>query len=332
MNKIHKNKRKTYKTIYILSLIILLLAFSSFNILANDSNGGGLPNLVIQTPPVVSALPIFWMLENNMLDYDVDVSVRISPDHQRTVQLLAQEELDMVITGVNVGARAFNRGIDIRLLNTNIWAIDYLLTYDFEANTWEDLKGKTLSLPLQGGPLDFLARYLLINNGVDLDEVDFVYRPSQKGAQMFQLGDIDSIILPEPMLTTTLNNADQAHLSMDIQEEWGKLHDGEERIPFVGLFIRGAFARNNRELVENINHYYKEGVEWVNDNPDKAAEMAEKYFDMPAPVIEQAFNRIDLSIYPEDETYALINLYFTEILDMYPEMIGGNLPNELFYF
>src|SRR5690606_41134050 len=50
------------------------------------------------------------------------------------------------------------------------------------------------------------------------------------GARTFQLGQLDAIVLPEPMVTITLKNYDQAVLSLDLQEEWGKLHGGDERI------------------------------------------------------------------------------------------------------
>ena len=92
-----------------------------------------------------------------------------------------------------------------------------------------------------------------------MGEVDFVYLPSNNGARTFQLGRLEAIILSEPLVTITLNSFDQAVLSFDIQEEWGKLHDGEERIPFVGLFVRGGFARENPELIDLINEYYRRG-------------------------------------------------------------------------
>lgn len=236
------------------------------------------------------------------------------------------------MTGVNVGAKAYNKGIDLRLVNTNIWGIDYLLTWGFQAEAWSDLEGKSLSLPLQGGPLDFLARYFLSHYQVNLDTIDFVYLPSANGAKTFQLGKLDAIILPEPQVTITLKSSPEAILSLDIQREWGKLHGGDERIPFVGLFVRGGFAEEHSELVALLNEYYAQGVEWVKANPGEAAQLAAKYFQQPAAVVEESLTRIDLSIYPVDETKELIDLFFSEILEFYPEMIGGKLPDADFYF
>lgn len=310
----------------IIAAVLLVLLGSSLTV------GTEVDTIIIQTPPTVGALPLIWMKEQGVLADKVELDIRVSPDHQRGLALMAQKDIEMLVTGVNVGAKAYNKGIDVRLVNTNIWGIDYLLTSGFKAESWSDLIGKTLSLPLMGGPLDFLARYFLIHNGVDPDEVEYVYAPSANAAKSFQLGQLDAIVLPEPMVTTTLNNYDQAVLSFDLQEEWAKLHDGDNRIPFVGLFVRGDLAEDNPDLIAALKAYYQQGVEWVKDNPADAARYAEKYFGQPAAVVEESFTRINLNVYPDDETRALIEVYFNAIIELYPEMIGGKLPDEQFYF
>lgn len=287
--------------------------------------------LTIQTPPTVGALPLIWMKEQGVLADQVELEIRVSPDHQRGLALIAQKDIDLLVTGVNVGAKAYNKGIDLRLLNTNIWGIDYLLTNGFRAESWSDLKGKTLSLPLMGGPLDFLVRYFLQENGVNSSEVEFVYSPSANGARSFQLGQVDAIVLPEPMVTITLNSYEPAVLSLDLQEEWAKLHSGDDRIPFVGLFVGGDLAEENPNLIETLNTYYQQGMEWVKANPKEAALLAEQYFNQPAPVVEASFARINLNLYPA-EAGELITRYFHAIMGIYPEMIGGELPDEKFYF
>ncbi|MFB5067033.1 MAG: ABC transporter substrate-binding protein [Candidatus Wallacebacter cryptica] len=317
--------KKQIVPIYVLSVLVVLFGVS-FTV------GGEVETIKIQTPPTVGALPLFWMQEQGVAADLFKLDLTVSPDHQRGLALLSQKDIEMLVTGVNVGAKAYNKGIDVRLVNTNIWGIDYLLTSGFKAESWSDLKGKTLSLPLMGGPLDFLARYFLIHNGVDPDDVEYVYAPSANAAKSFQLGQLDAIVLPEPMVTITLNNYDQAVLSFDLQEEWAKLHDGDNRIPFVGLFVRGDFAQDNPELIDALSAYYQQGVEWVKANPAEAAKLAEKHFGQPAAVVQKSFSRINLNVYPDDEAQGLIEVYFNAIMELYPEMIGGKLPDEQFYF
>ncbi len=286
----------------------------------------------IQTPPVVAALPLLWIEETGQLNEVIDLDIKLSPDHQRALTLINKKQIDMMVTGVNVGAKAYNKGMNLELLNVNTWAIDYLLTNDFKAEDWTDLEGKTLSLPLKGGPLDFLARYFLNKNNIDPEkDVDLVYRPLPNGSKYFMTGKVDSIILPEPMVTVNLLNNKKAKLSMDIQEEWGKYHEGEERIPFVGLFVSKDFAEKNPRKTKMLNGLYMKGIEWVNNNPEEAAKLGAKKFGLPGKVLEKSFARINLNYYSEDKTRELTDVYFSEMLEMYPELLGGKMPDENFY-
>lgn len=286
----------------------------------------------VQTPNIPAALPFFWMQEEAELPAAIDLNINLSPNHQRGISLLGQNNIDFLVTGSNVGANAYNRGLNIKMLNVNTWGIDYLLTNGFKADSWQDLKGKDLALPLQGGPLDFLARYLASENGLNPEEdLNLVYRALPGSAQLFMAGELDAIILPEPLATVSLNRGENAELSLDIQKEWAKIH-GDERIPFVALFASGDFTEEYPQFTDIINGFYRQGVDWVNNNPEAAAELASRHFNMPAPLLKQSFSRVNLNIYSDAETRDLIELYFGEILEIYPELIGGNLPDEEFYY
>ena len=321
---------RLFKADKVLILMTLVLVFS----LAFGGTINAQPKeVVIQTPPVPAALPLLKMQESGEFGSFMNLNVKVSPDHQRAISLIAKNEIDFMVTGVNVGAKVYNRGINVKMVNVNIWAIDYLLTNGFKANEWSDLKGKTLSLPLKGGPLDFLARYLLKENGLDPEnDVELVYRPLPNAAKYFMTGQVDSIILPEPLVSVNLTKNKQANLSFDIQKEWGKLHDGDERIPYVGLFVANQFVKEYPGLVDIIAGKYIENVNYYNNNPKEAIKDASKYFNIPQPIMKKAWNRVNLNIYPDSESRALVNTYFNHIMDMYPEMIGGNLPDEEFYY
>ena len=313
-------KKKLITSILIISFIFLAVLPAA----AKEIN--------VQAPPVPAALPFLWMQEEAELPAAVDLNINLSSDHQRGMSLLAQNDIDFLITGTNVGANAYNRGINLKMMNVNIWGIDYLLTNGFKAENWQDLKGKDLAIPLQGGPLDFLARYLAEKNGLDPEkDLNLVYRALPGGAQLFMAGQLDAIVLPEPLVTVSLARGASAEMSMDIQKEWAKIH-GDERIPFVALFANGDFTEEYPQFTDIINGYYKQGVDWVNNNPEAAAELASKHFNMPAPLLKKSYSRVNLNIYSDSESRELTELYFGEMLEMYPELIGGSLPNEEFYY
>ena len=312
------------KRILTLILIVSIMALAVLPAAAKEVN--------VQAPTVPAALPFLWMQEEAELPAALDLNINLSSDHQRGMSLLAQNDIDLLVTGTNVGANAYNRGVDLKMMNVNIWGIDYLLTNGFKAENWQDLKGKDLAIPLQGGPLDFLARYLAEKNGLSPEEdLNLVYRALPGAAQLFMAGELDAIILPEPLATISLARGENAEMSMDIQKEWAKIH-GDQRIPFVGLFVSGSFAEENPQFTDIINGYYKQGVDWVNSNPDAAAELAAKHFEMPAPILKQSYSRVNLNIYSDQESRELTELYFGEMLKMYPDLLGGSLPDEEFYY
>lgn len=314
------NKKNFLTTILVLAFVLITV----FPVSALEIN--------VQTPTVPGALPFLWMQEKIELPAALKLNINLSSDHQRGISLLAQNDIDLLITGSNVGANAYNRGVNIKMLNVNIWGIDYLLTNGFKADSWTDLKGRNLAIPLQGGPLDFLARYLAQKNGIDPEkDLNLVYRALPGGAQLFMAEKLDAVVLPEPLVTVSLAKGENAILSMDLQEEWAKIN-GDNRIPFVALFVNSKFSKEYPQFTDIINAYYKKGVDWVNKNPDEAAQLASKHFGMPAPVLKKSMDRVNLNIYSEAESRQLTEFYFGEMLKMYPELLGGALPDEEFYY
>ncbi|MGM0437324.1 MAG: ABC transporter substrate-binding protein [Bacillota bacterium] len=321
-----KNKNKFMIISFLLMILVLVPMVATNSVHAESTK------LKVQTPPVPAALPLLWIEETGQMEDLIDLEINLSSDHQRALTLINKNEIDMMITGVNVGAKAYNKGMNLELLNVNTWAIDYLLTNKFKAENWSDLKGKTLSLPLKGGPLDFLARYFLDKNGLDPEEdVNIVYRPLPNGARYFMTGKVDSIILPEPLVTVNLQKNENAVLSMDIQKEWAKYNNGDERIPFIGLFVSTNFAKNHPQKTKVLNGLYIKGLDWVNNNPEKAAELGAEKFGLAKPVLQKSFSRINLNYYSDKETKMLIDNYFSQMLEMYPELLGGKMPDENFY-
>lgn len=287
-------------------------------------------NVRVLAPPGFSVLPLLWVQENKVLP-QVDLQIELSPDHQRSLGLLATGHGEFLVTGLNVGAKAYAKGIGLQLVNVNTWAIDYVLAKDASIKGWKDLVGKRVALPLQGGPLDFLVQYLVMREGIDATKISFVYTPVPQAVQLFALGQLDAVVIPEPQVSQVLSSVPDAALVLDIQKEWAKWHRGNPDIPYVALFVNKAWADKNAIVAAQVAQAYAQGVDWVNGNPGAAAKLAARTLGLPADVVEKALRRTKLRVYDRAHTKALAEEHLEEMLQFNADLVGGTVPDEGFF-
>jgi NitT/TauT family transport system substrate-binding protein len=285
----------------------------------------------VLAPPVFSVLPFYWMEETGALP-DVKLEIALSPDHARNLNLAATGRGEFLVTGLNVGAKGYVKGMSLQLVNVSAWALDYVVARDPEVKGWADLIGKRVNLPLQGGPLDFLVQFLIAREGLQAEQFEFVYAPVPQAVQLFNMGQLDAVVLPEPQVTQLLQVNPQAVLAIDIQKEWAKWHKGEESIPYVGLFIHQGWAEQNKALAARVVQAYNRGIDWMNANPQAAAKLGARVMGLPEAVILQALSRTRLAVYDRARTKALVHEHLEEMMEFEPDLVGGELPDDGFYY
>jgi len=305
------------------AVLCLLLALSGVGMAADAK-------VRIMSAPVLSVLPFYWMQETGALT-GVDLEINLSPDHPRNLNLVATGQGEFLITGLNVGAKAYVKGLPIQLVNVATWQLDYVLARDSSISSWADLVGKRVNIPLQGGPVDFLFMYLIEKEGLKPTQFTFVYAPPVQAVQLLQLGQIDAAVLPEPQVTMVLNADPHARIAIDIQKEWAKWHRGAADIPYVGLFINKTWADANPALAEQIAQAYVQGVKWMNDDPQAAAALGSRALGMPEQVLLQSAERARLAVYDYAKTKALVDEHLTEMWQFNDELVGDTVPDAGFY-
>lgn len=120
-------------------------------------------HLTIQAPVGISlSSPIYKMIEDKSLSpfaENVEYKPWKTPDELRARISSGQAEVSAVPT--YVGANLYNRGMDVKLINTLIWGILYMIGPDGEAVSWDSLRGQTVHVPFKGDMPDLVFRYLL---------------------------------------------------------------------------------------------------------------------------------------------------------------------------
>lgn len=260
-----------------------------------------------------------------------------TPDELRA--RLASGEADVSAVPTYVGANLYNRGLDVRLVNVLVWGMLYVVGPDGETVDWSQLRGETVLVPFKGDMPDLVFRHLATENGLDpATDLDIRYVSAPPEAvQMLIGGQAPYAVLPEHLATVAIaQGAAQgkplARL-MNLQEEWSKVTGGESGFPQAGILVSGELADEHPELVEALQQDLAASVDWINSNAGEAARLAgERIEGMKAPIAEQAIPNLNLRFSTAADSRAELEAFFTELAELSPEIIGGKLPDDGFYY
>lgn len=300
-----------------------------------------LPNVTIQAPIGISiAAPIYQVVDENQLtDYTEKITFKPwkTPDELRARISGGQAEISAVPT--YVGANLYNKGMDVKLINTLIWGNLYLIGPEGEEVNWESLKGKTIHVPFKGDMPDLVFRYLLNKNSIDLTKdvkIEYVSAP-QELMQLLIAGKAQYAILPEHVasLSVIKGKKEGKNLAkiMNLQKEWAKVTGKEPRIPQAGILVSGELIATHPEFVEALQKQLEKSVHHLNTQPTEASTMVAKYQEgMDAKLIEKLIPSLHLQYVSAKDAKQELEFFFTELSTISPEIIGGKLPNEGFYY
>ncbi|MDF2628823.1 MAG: transporter substrate-binding protein [Symbiobacteriaceae bacterium] len=247
---------------------------------------------------------------------------------------IAAKELQVAAAPTNVAANLYRKGVQIQLLNVTVWGTLYVMTTRDDINTWTDLVGKNLLVPLKGDIPDLVFQYLARQAKVDLTPT-YLGTPTE-AMQMLLAGKADAVVLTEPVATAAQIQGKAKGLTVrvaiDLQKEWGRLTGRPARFPQVGTIILGDLAKTRPELAQTLHNAMKNAAQWMKANPKEAAALGETTLtDLKAPVIEASLTRTPIDVLSAAEAKEELAFFFARLKDMSPEMIGGDLPDADFY-
>ena len=77
---------------------------------------------------------------------------------------------------------------------------------------------------------------------------------------------------------------------------------------------------------------YKSSVEFVNENVEEAAQLVGSYDIVPAEVAQKAIPACNIVCITGDEMQEKLSGYLAVLNEQNPEAVGGQLPDEDFYY
>lgn len=237
-----------------------------------------------------------------------------------------------------VAANLYNKGLPVRLLNVTVWGHLSVLTADPDIQSWEDLKGKTVYIPFKNDSPDLIFRTVAKLAGVPEEEMGLQYvSAAPEALQMLMAGKADAAVLPEPVATAAILQGKQNNIPVrelfELRQEWGRVTGREPFIPQIGTIAVADLVDQHPEVIAAVQEGLKESVQWIQENPADAAALGEPHLSgLKAPVIQNSLDRTPFRFQTATEAREAVEFYFTKLAELNPEIIGGRLPDDGFYY
>jgi len=294
-------------------LLIILLSFILFGCKKDDS----ITIIVPYGSPKLAQL----YLENSD-DYQVDVVNGADP----LVAAFGSSSHDVIFAPTNLGAKMYQSKDSYQLLATIVWGNYYLVSNEEQEFNISSLDGKGITVFGKNQTSDIILTYLF----QELDiEVEITYVDSvSSAAQLFLSSQESIVLLAEPVYSNVMNQLPQTK-TIDIQELYQSV-TGKDSYPQSGVFIKRNLEQSK---ITKIQNDLMNSIEKTNQYPLDAAQLAvELQMGLTSEIIASAILNSNLRYVSGKDSKEDIVSYFGLILSMNPALIGGQLPNDLFYY
>ncbi len=299
------------------------------------NNGQDEITVKVVIPTGVPALSIIRMAyEKPGIHPGITVEYEITESTDVLSSRLVSGEADIAVIPTNLAAQLYNKGVKYYIAAPSVWGIFYMVATDQLAG-WEALKGREIHTIGLGLTSDILTRYILSIHGVDPDkDVTMTYLTgAAELAPNFISGKSTLSIMPEPMLSTVMAKKPETVIVLDFQKEWAEATGLSGGYPQAALVIKKDTADKYPEFTDKFIAEYKESIEWLYTEPQKAGVYAaELKTGIAAEIVPVALPRMNIVFKTAAEAKGAVNEYLGVIFESSPEMIGGKLPGDDIYY
>ena len=240
---------------------------------------GRVPIVIQSATPILYPI-IMQLLKSRRLTDRVRIDeLKVWEETEKHMAWIVNGRADFSFSAVMAAARLFDNGVDIKMLSVDVWDNFYVLTRGYKAESFADLKGHRIHMPLfKNAPPAAVTFHLMRLTGHDPGDFDFVYgnpfgRPEEI-KDLFVKGEADTVLLREPEASYALYNTKDSHESIAYRDIWRQVHPGIGNLPNAGLVVKGEFLREHPDIVEIFVEELQKAIEWVNTHKKEAAQQA----------------------------------------------------------
>ncbi len=246
---------------------------------------------------------------------------------------LIKGDLDIAAVPCNLASVLYNKTEgEVVTVAINTLGVLYIVEAGDSISSVANLKGKTIYSTGQGTTPEYTLRYLLSEAGIDPDnDVDIQYKSEASEVVATLATDTDAVaMLPQPYVTSAMNNNENLRIALDVTAEWEKLADDSTVVTGV-LVARKSFIEANEDAFKLFMDEYKASTEYANSNVDDTAALLESFDVFKAVIAKKAIPYCNVTFVSGSEMKTLASAYLQILYDQNPRSIGGKLDEGMFY-
>ena len=250
------------------------------------------------------------------------------------VAKLSNKEADIAAVATNLASTLYNKlDGEITVLAVNTLGVLSLVAKGEDVTSIKDLKGKTVYTTGQGANPEYIARYILSENGLTVGE-DVELKFVSEGTELVSYVTTNEkaiVIAPQPVATTIAVKDEKAQIILDMNDEWDAVSETE--LVMGCIVVRNEFLEKNPEAVKTFLEEYSASIEAVNADTAAAAALCEEYGLIASAAIAKLAIPYCNIVYQDGETMKTnLSAYLNFLYGYNPASVGGTLPNDLFYY
>ncbi len=298
---------------------------------AGNSNGNVITIACLKGP---SSMGIIKFTDSINTAGSQNIKIEILNEPIQVRKMMIEGNADFAFLPANMAAITYNKGLNYKLIAISGWGNLYLTGQDTVIKEWGDLRNKKVNVMAKGMVPDVVFRQLLEKNGIMPDKditLDYSFPTHIDLANAVAAGQAELGVIAEPMVSMAMHRNKQLHTILDLNSEWNRLQGVPmAQTAFIG---RTGTLQDEPQMTAQIISACKRSFLWVNNNPDSAAVLIVKYDILPDH--EVAANSIPRS----NINFVIARNIHTQILEfldifykMNPDIIGGKIPDENFFY
>ncbi len=327
----------------IIALLLSLALILSFAACAKDKKEEATVKkdvnvYVLSGPTGVGALNLWEEAELGTSQHNYKFTLTAANDE--IIAAVSNGSADIAAVATNMASSLYNKtegGVTVLAVNTtgvlSILSNGNSETEQALPQSLADLKGRTIYSPGQGANPEYILRYVLSGNGLDLEN-DITIKFVTDGSELTTVWATDPtalIMAPQPVATTLALKQNAVKL-FDMTEEWSKIST-DSSLMMGCVIVRNEFLKENKEVVNTFLNEYKASIEKAQSDVENTAKLAEKRGIIPsAAVAQKAIPQCGLTFVSGEEMKKDLGGYLNVMFNANPKSVGGKLPLDDFYY